>query len=291
MRAVRSLLAPGEIYGLDQAGRAELQIWWYLWRALAEECPGAFLPDARRLQHESPGSLVFAYARRREPTTIPRLRLRQHERRSLDRARRALHEITGLEGLKRPCRIWMIDPKSLVFRGRAAFTGAEAAHCIASDPAVRREVIVHGEYVRAYREHPEDFYLPLAILHEEVHAAIAESCTWAENDPLTRPLVQRLQEPAAVLCELHAEHLLLHGHEPKGVNQLRRITREHPDGARARALLSLIPPDADVDDGLRLAVRIAQLGLSSDSDEQLRGSLNEITGRRRSLARWLSSFG
>lgn len=287
--AVASLLEPGELYGADDPGRAVLQVWAHLWSALARERPQAFLPNARGLDRNSPFSLAFAYARRREPDGLRALDLTAAERRALGTARRAVGELTGLPGLRRACRASVFTERCVALR-YAPGLAAAGAHCAMAEPALRRHVLVVGDYAAECRANPVPHYLPLAVLHEEVHAAVAASCSWAPGSPLSRPLVQGLQEPAAVLCELYAEHLLRSGRAPTRV-ELRRLTHQHPDGHRARALMAATSPDGGAQDAVRRAVLVARTALGTRNDEHLVGALRHDLGFRHGRAWWHRTFG
>jgi hypothetical protein len=148
--------------------------------------------------------------------------------------------------------------------------------------------MVVGEFADECRADPVAHYLPLAVLHEEMHCALAASVRWSP-DALQRPLVAGLQEPVAVLAELYVEHLLRTGDRPTR-GELRRLTATHPDGTRARRIIDCCQTSVSAEAVVRTTVGVAQRALRSATDDHLVRELNKLHGLQRRCAWWRRSF-
>jgi hypothetical protein len=281
-----------EEYETADPTRATLLAWSELWAGLARARPEAFLPNAKRLHKDRPLSLAFAYARRREPDALLPVSLTEAESEALAHGRKALLAVTGLAGLRRPCRAWTYTNDCLALRRHSALLGQVSAGAFAfSDPGLRRNTLIVGNIIERYRSDPAFNYLPVLLLHEEYRAALLAAADAAEpgKGATARPLVVGLQEPATVLGELYGEALLRHGTAPTRA-ELEHLSYEHPGGDRARALLRLCPPDLDAASVIALAVSVAALAAKTLTDEQLADELSALFPVRRTAGQWRQLF-
>lgn len=280
-----SLLKP-DVEDAEHPERPTLQLWFELWRLLAHERPDLFRPNAKRLDLGDPYMLAFAYARKREPTAVPALRLTGSERRRAREGRALLHQLTGLAGFSRPCRAYVISPDAwptkplyqpLVHRPLQA---ANAWALIPHACAFPRVIQVDERFVSEARAGIdfEPDALVSTLLHEEIHWAVAATVqTVTESGPVG--LV--LQEPAATLGTLWVEYMLDYGEHHTGEQLSERVNRGYEHCPQyAAAVQLLIGDDVELDDGFLAAIKIAQIALTVGEDvETLARELSRVTGR------------
>lgn len=180
----------------------EAVLWGRVWTLLHHGRPHRFGVLARTPE-PPPVSLAFVYGRACEPRTIAAWCWGEQdwEHRFLSRSRAFLAAAFGLTELRRPCRYWCVRSDSLALAGALELTGA--AGVSQSPPALRREVILDGSWLR-HELAGESAEPALTCLHEEIHVAIDARLWGQRRAPIPAPLIDGLGEILPSLGEMLA---------------------------------------------------------------------------------------
>jgi hypothetical protein len=276
-------------YTRTPAQEEMLSIWSSMWRELAERCPAAFHIAPRRLHDQNPEALAFLYARRRGGSSAPTpLRLTDAEQVRVAAGRTHLLRWTGLAGLRRSARPFVIGRG---FRPLAAYLESEDVTAVSfvGEPALRRHILICGRALQIYRQQKGGERPITALLwHEEVHAAVGgavDAGGWFYGEPL----ISTVDEAATSLLELCATVMLDRGRLT--LTALRRGVAGHPYRRQLACLLELLAAgDRPVAEIPVIAGDLVVRNLRWHSPTYTASVCNELSGRQRTAAEWLSCF-
>ena len=229
--------------------------------------------------------MAFLYARRNsDPELLAAYRPADGERPLLAAARRALARAGVPAGRS---RVFTVSARLGLLHAplRAGeFTGL----AFANEPALRRTVLLDGEYLARRRRAGAHAEVAQLVLHETLHGTLAARAD-ARPDCYRAELVCALDEAATTLLELWA--ILSAGAAAATVAALRRRAAGSGYRRQALALLDAFSVRHPLSDLPAVIARLAVCNLRYGNAAASVRLLGELTGERADARDWLARIG